>query len=69
MPGGSFSIIADEDDLENSDPTQDYSGTYVDAVSPTCGYGYYVVAVYEKLDGSKAESPVSTNSWFSTACP
>ena len=69
VPGGTFSVIADENDLPNDDPTQDYSGDYVDTVSPTCGYGYYVVAVYEKLDGSKAESPVSTNSWFSTACP
>ncbi|MCB0155511.1 MAG: hypothetical protein KDF65_12015 [Anaerolineae bacterium] len=64
VPGGSYSMVADENSLPADGPKQ-----YVDAVSPTCGRGYYVVAVYKNVSGNRLESPASLNAWNSTACP
>ncbi|MCG3211239.1 MAG: hypothetical protein FOGNACKC_04878 [Anaerolineae bacterium] len=64
VPGGSYSVIANESTLTADSPKQ-----YVDSVTPTCGRGYYVVAVYKNVSGSSLESPASLNSWYSTACP
>ncbi|RMF03906.1 MAG: hypothetical protein D6768_04745 [Chloroflexi bacterium] len=64
VPGGSYSVVANEGTL-----TKDGAKQYVDYVSPTCGKGYYVVAVYKNVSGSNLESAASLNSWYSTPCP
>jgi hypothetical protein len=63
VPGGSFSVVADENDLDEN--ARDWS----EDLAQTCGRAYYVVAVYEDVDGNTQESAVSTNSWYSTPCP
>jgi hypothetical protein len=64
VPGGSFALLPGAD--ENSLP----KGTtiFTDSLNPTCGKAYYIVAVYEDLEGNILESPVSLNTWFSTPC-
>jgi hypothetical protein len=64
VPGSDFSQIANEGDLDRD--TRDFVD---DSVNETCGKAYYVVAVYLDLEGVPQESPVSTNSWYSTPCP
>jgi len=63
VPGGSYSQVADENTLDSA------ARQHVDAVSPTCGKGYYVVAVYKDVFGNSLESPASLNSWYTTDCP
>lgn len=64
VPGGSYSVVADENSLTSDSPNQ-----FVDSVSPTCGKGYYVVAVYKNVSGNSLESPASLNSWYTVSCP
>jgi len=66
VPGGTFSVIPEAD--EYTLPRKEGTSTYADEVSPTCGRAYYVVAVYEDINGSVKESVVSTNSWYSLTC-
>lgn len=63
-PGG-FTRIADESSGMGPTLRQWDDGT----VPTTCGWGYYVVAVYLDLYGVATETAPSANSWYSTACP
>jgi hypothetical protein len=63
-PGG-FTRIADETSGMGPTLRQWDDGT----VATTCGWGYYVVAVYLDLYGAATETAPSANSWYSTACP
>ncbi len=67
VPGGSVAVIPGAD--ENSLAADANPKEFTDSVSPTCGYAYYVVAVYRDLEGDAQESPASTNSWYSLPCP
>ncbi|MGD8791969.1 MAG: hypothetical protein PVF47_05400, partial [Anaerolineae bacterium] len=43
---------------------------WTDHVSPTCGKGYYVVAIYtDPLDLVERETAASLTSWYSQSCP
>jgi len=60
--GGTFSPIT-----EITDPN---TKTYTDSgLGSTCDKIYYVVAIYQDLQGNTKESSVSTNSWYSSPGP
>jgi hypothetical protein len=59
-----FSRVVDEGDLAPTDEEW-----IDDTVSPACGKIYYVVAVYEDLDGNLQETDSSTTTWIAKPCP
>ncbi|MCB9076092.1 MAG: hypothetical protein H6631_00710 [Anaerolineaceae bacterium] len=62
-PFNTFARIADEVDLPPGERM------YVDTpLNPTCGRAYYIVAVFEDVDGNRQETDASANSWFSPPC-
>ena len=61
-PGTSFVVISPVIDAQASE--------WFDQVSPTCGKGYYVVAVYtDPVSGEERETAASLTSWYSRSCP
>lgn len=67
LPGTNFTPISNPSLIAKGS-----SGAFDDKISApdkTCNKGYYVVAVYQDLQGNERESAVSTNSWFSSPGP
>jgi hypothetical protein len=61
-PGTDFAVVSPV-----IDPTV---SEWSDQVSPTCGKGYYVVAVYtDPVSGAEQETAASQTSWYSRSCP
>ncbi len=60
-----FTRIADENSGMGPTLRQWDDGT----VGTTCGWSYYIVAIYKDLYGVSTETAPSANSWYSKVCP